>query len=310
MTGLAKNCCDTQVHYRANLMTFFLMIFTLLGHSSSAFSATLELNRVQQDWITAHPNISYAPEADYGPFIYIDNSGQVAGLSLDFLNLIHEKTGLEFHATAADSLHINLEKAKLQQVDMITSLRPNPERAAYLSFSSPYISVPAALILRSDQSGLHSLKQLNGMRVGVGKGYAVEGYVRERFPKVIWVSYASDDEAMQQLEKKQIDAVVADIASAQFVMKEHQWSDIIVAESVGFEYPLSFAYRKDWPELGELIEAGLHTISASERDAILARWLPQSNQRSNKNYYPMFLAGLLAALAIILAFWARRKRPD
>jgi ABC-type amino acid transport substrate-binding protein len=308
MTGLTTIWHDARVRYRANLITIFLIIFTLLGHSNRVSSATLQLNSAQQEWIMAHPRISYAPEADYGPFIYVEKSGQLAGLSLDFLNRIHEKTGLEFHATAADSLHVNLEKAKLAQVDMITSLRPNPERAAYLSFSSPYISVPAALIVRADRSSLQSLHQMNGMRVGVGKGYAVEGYVRDRFPKVIWINFASDDKAMQQLQKKQIDAVVADIASAQFVMKEHQWNDILVGESVGFEYPLSFAYRKDWPELGELIEKGLQAISAGERNAILAKWLPQSNQRSNQNYYPMILAGLLAAVSILLAIFVRRRR--
>ncbi|MFZ6673507.1 transporter substrate-binding domain-containing protein [Undibacterium sp. Xuan67W] len=168
-----------QIFLRHHFVGFLLLICCVTANAAIAKSG---LSESQQTWIKAHPVIQYAPEVDYGPFIYVNKQKKVDGLSVDFLKLLEQKTGLQFIPTDPLSLNDNLTKAKLHQVDMLTSLRPNPQRAEYLGFTQAYVSIPAILVLSKEEKNKKSLGDMAAMRVAVGKGYAVEAYVREKFP--------------------------------------------------------------------------------------------------------------------------------
>lgn len=261
-------------------------------------------------WLKANPTASYAPESDYGPFIYVDETGKVLGLSVDFLQLIQQKTGLQFQAQAADSLSVNLEKIKQKQVDLLTSLRPTPERAAFLHFTTPYVAIPAALFLRSGQSGM--LKEMSGRKIAVGKGYAVESFVRENFKQIQWVAVASDKEALLQMAAGKVDGLVADVASMHFLSQQPSAPASAQAHTIGFEYPLSFAYRKDKAELGDILQKGLLAISPQERDQLLQKWMPAhslSKPHQDRNRLLMF-AGIALIVGVALIFLQRLRRQS
>lgn len=285
----------------AVLFSVVALLFTL----TSSFAAPADLSQEQLDWIKQHPVHSYAPEADYGPFIYVDANGKPLGLSVDFLDLLSKKTGLQFQAQPAAPLSENLEKAKRREVDLITSLRPTPERAQYLDFTTPYVSIPAILALRPGQKG--SLSDMKGRKIAVGKGYAVEGFVREKYKDVEWVSLPSDGEALQQMAAGKVDGAVLDAASLQFLLSQPGMPKAQAGAAIGFEYPLSFAYRKDKPELGEILRKGMQAISVAERDQLLQRWIPaDSRQTGGSN--PILPAGaLLVTAGIALALLFRHR---
>jgi ABC-type amino acid transport substrate-binding protein len=261
-------------------------------------------------WLKANPTASYAPESDYGPFIYVDQAGKVLGLSVDFLQLIQQKTGLQFQAQAADSLSVNLEKIKQKQVDLLTSLRPTPERAAFLHFTTPYVAIPAALFLPVGQSGM--LKEMNGRKIAVGKGYAVENFVRENFKQIQWVAVASDKEALLQMAAGKVDGLVADVASMHFLSQQPGAPASAQAHTIGFEYPLSFAYRKDKAELGDILQKGLLAISPQERDQLLQKWMPAlapSKPHQDRNRLLM-LVGIALVFGVALSFLQRLRRQS
>ncbi len=280
--------------------------------STTATVSESILTPAQRTWLQANPSASYAPESDYGPFIYVDPQGKVAGMSVDFLALIQQKTGLQFQAQNADALSVNLEKAKQKQVDLITSLRPTPERAEFLSFTPPYVAIPAALFLPAGKSNATTLQDMAGRKIAVGKAYAVEGYVREKFAQIEWVAVASDSVGLQMMAEGKVDGMVADIASVHFLTEKNTNVRPVLAASIGFEYPLSFAYRKDKAELGEILQKGLQAISIAERDQVLQKWLP-SNQANNvqqdkQRMIMMASISLVVGAGLSLALRRFRKR--
>jgi ABC-type amino acid transport substrate-binding protein len=277
----------------------------LIALATSWFGAALPASAAT--FSPARP-IRVAPEADYGPFVFSAEDGRPQGLSIDFLQLIEKKTGLVMAMSAAQSLNVNLELAKRREVDLITSLRPTPERAAYLAFTSPYILVPAILVVRADSAAV-TLESLTHRPVAVGKGYAVEHFVRERYPDVTWVAVADDAEALRRLRAGTVAAVVADQASVAFVSRRQRWFDLRALGPVGFDYALCFAYRSDWPELGILLQQSLHQITAAERSAVLARWMPPLERATPMSIAgPALLAAALFAAALCAAALARYRR--
>ncbi len=289
------------------------LLVVLPALTQAAPKGTLELDAAQRAFVQQHPALRYAPEKDYGPFVYLDEKGAVQGLSVDFLNLIAQKTGLQVQAMPARSLSENLELAKRRETDIITSLRPNPERAAYLGFTSPYVSIPAILVVGASQSRQIGLADMAGKRVGVGKGYAVEAHVRQHYPKVQWVALASDNEALQQLLAGQLDGLVADVASIHFIARQSGKPPIVMAARVGFDYPLSFAWRNDWPELGRVLQSGLQAISLAEREKLITRWMPDETDGGGRNegvYLAIIGVLLLGAAAGALTLYRKRGRAQ
>jgi ABC-type amino acid transport substrate-binding protein len=222
-------------------------------------------------WLNTHPTIRFAPEAAYGPFVFVRPDGAVAGLSVDLLAALANQVGMHFSTLAAQPLSQILDDVQAHRADLVSSLRPTPQRSVFLRFTQPYIEVPAVLAVRKDQRT--PLKALSGRPVGVGQGYAVEAFVRQRHPAVAWVPFADDEAALRALAAGALDATVLDVASLAHATQQLGIDSIVVSESVAFKYPLSFAVREDWPDLVNILDDGLVSLKRSERDRIIERWL-------------------------------------
>ncbi|MGY0194060.1 transporter substrate-binding domain-containing protein [Leptothrix sp. BB-4] len=257
------------------------------------------------------PAVRFAPESDYGPFVYRDADGRVRGLSVDLLNRVAMHAGLSLQVLPARPLAEILAGARRGEVDVITSLRPTPERAAFLGFTRPYVQVDAIVVGRSG-GARPDLGSLDGRAVAVGSGYAVEAFVRSGYPRIRWQPVADDHAALKLLRAGHVDAVVADVASVHFIRTRERWSDLALGRSVGFSYPLSFAWRKDMPALGAALEAGLTAMTPAERAEVLARWLPpEALEATDDRRTPLMLAGgaaLLLGAGLVLAARRRRRR--
>lgn len=255
-------------------------------------------------------HVRFAPEKNYGSFIYQDDSGQIKGLSWDILQEIAPAAGLDIEPQVPAALASILENAKQGQIELISSLRPTPERALYLGFTQPYVAIPAVLIRRIDSPSA-SLQTLSRAKVAVGKGYAVEHFVREKYPDINWVLVADDREAFRLMARNEVAAIVADIASAIFIARREQYADWRVEQNIGFEYQLSFAYPKAQTELGRRLEQALLRLPVQRREAILARWLDAKSIENAEPARSKLQWGALLAL-LVAAFigaweWLRQR---
>jgi ABC-type amino acid transport substrate-binding protein len=255
--------------------------------------------------------VRFAPEQDYGPFVYLDKSGQIRGLSVDILQTISLAAQVQVETLPARPLSDILAAVRRGEVDLVSSLRPTPERAAFLAFSRPYVSVPAVLVVGAGATGRQSLADLSGQAVAVGKGYAVEPFVREKFPNVRWVAVPDDTSALRLVLSKKVRAAVADIASVGFVVREEKLQGLQVHGPIGFEYELSFAYPKERSDIGQALELGLRAVNPGDRSAVTQRWLDADALGFRDHRAGLLRWIAIAAMglaAVLLAFGLMRRR--
>lgn len=283
-----------------NAGTGLLLLLTGTLHAADV----VELTAQQRQWLQQRASLVWAAEADYQPFIFIEQ-GQPAGLSYDLLTLLQKRLGLPLERAPEAPLSELLDSARAGRVDLLTSLRPNPERAKYLAFTAPYIQVPTVLLLRRDQNKQQELEQLKGRKVAVGKGYAVESYVRQRYPDVDWQALPSDRIGVEALLRRELDAVVLDLGSASYLLEQFPAHQLQIGSRIGFDYPLSLAYRKDLPELGSILEQGLRSITREEREALSRRWLrplPTPPRHNERLLLAISVALLLTSAVLLLGY--------
>lgn len=263
-------------------------------------------------WAGEAMRLRFAPERDYGPFIYQSDTGQVEGLSADFLHAMAAQGEILIDTLPAQPLASILEAARQGQVDLISSLRPTPERAEFLGFTRPYVTVPAVLVTLPSRDP-QSLKDFHGRPVAVGRGYAVETFVREKYPEVQWLAVDDDSEGLRLLRSGQVGALVADVASVHFAADRLGLRAVQVNAAIGFEYPLSFAFPKSRPDIGRVLEESLRRLPETRRQSLRQRWL-DGRQQSSDDPRAVWLrrVGLgLAALAVLgLVVTLMRRSPD
>jgi ABC-type amino acid transport substrate-binding protein len=255
-------------------------------------------------------DVRFGAEADYGPFIYVEADGQPRGLSVDMLSLIAQRANLRVQTLPPRPLKDLLESVQRREIDLLSSLRPTPERSAFLLFSRPYVSVPAVLVLRRQDPLRHSSaaelwQALRGKSVAVGSGYAVETFVRNSRPDVRWQGVPDDVQALRGLQQGVHDAAVLDLASLAFIARQHGLAELDAVRPVGFDYSLSFAVPHERADLLERIETGLAAIPAAERTAVVARWMaPLELDEQAPSAGPVrLLVLLLLALGAGLGLW-------
>lgn len=229
--------------------------------------------------LAAQP-LRFAPERDYGPFVFVGDDGRVQGLSVDLLERLAQAAGLTLQTLPAAPLAEQLARVQAGQADLVSSLRPTPERAAFLAFTRPYVSVPAIVVRRAPQAaaatgpnGQATLEALAGRVVAVGAGYGVEPFVRSRYPAVRWAAVPDDVQALRGVVEGRHEAAVVDAASAAFVVRRHGLQGLQSAGPIGFEYALSLAVPKARTDLVERLDAAISALPLQERSAIQARWM-------------------------------------
>ncbi|MDT7514427.1 transporter substrate-binding domain-containing protein [Rhodoferax mekongensis] len=258
----------------------------------------------------AAQTIRFAPEKDYAPFVSAGPAGQVQGLSIDVLDILKPRLGGDVQVLPADNLANILQAARRGEVDLISSLRPTPERAEFLAFTEPYVMVPAVLVVKQGPIP-PTLKDLADRPVAVGKGYAVESFVRTNYPLIRWVAVSDDVAALQALLRGDVDGVVADVASVSDATRHSGIRGVQVVESLPFEYELSFAYRKELTALGDALNAGLKDITPATRQALLRRWIDTETltYEDPRLTWVRKLAMVLSVLALVMVgVWRLRAK--
>lgn len=254
--------------------------------------------------------IRFAPEKDYGPFVFEDTEGTVRGLSMDMLDALRPMLSWPVTTLPAQSLAGILEAARLGQVDLISSLRLTGERSVYLDFTAPYVQVPTVLVVRQSVSPAQ-LSNLAGKRVAVGKDFAVEAFVRNAYPRVHWQAVPDDASALRGLLAGKYQAVVADIASVSFVIRTHRLRGLQLAQTIGFDYPLSFAYRRELVDFGQHLQAAMLELDSQQRQQIVDRWIDKDALRFENPHRTLTRwigLGLAAFASGILLFARLRSR--
>lgn len=240
----------------------------------AAYAGSL-LGLLLQPLLAGALTLRFAPEADYGPFVFADAQGQARGLSVELLQALAPLGGFQIQTLPARSLHEHLAAVQRGEVDLLSSLRPTAERSRYLAFTEPYVVVPAVLVLPPGQAHQQTLQALQGQVLGVGRGYAVESFVRERYPAVQWLSFTDDHQALLAMGRGEIRGLVADMASLHFLSQRGTAAPRYeIHQHIGFEYPLSFAYPLAREDIGERLRTALRALPPKTRAEIVQRWIP------------------------------------
>lgn len=145
------------------------------------------------------------------PFGYVDEkSRQIVGYDIDFINAIARKLKVRVELKPVTSAS-RMPQLQEGHIDIIAAtMTKNAERAKVIDFSHTYFFTGQKFITR--KGSVHSLKDLDGKKIGTTKGSTSEQNVKKSIPGATVLSFDDYPQAFLALIQGKVAAVTTDEA--------------------------------------------------------------------------------------------------
>ena len=249
-------------------MRYFLAIalaFVLLGCGPVVDESPITLTEDELIYISKNPSITWAVEDNRPPYVFIEGNDVVQGLSLDYLQLISKKTGLVFVPVRTVDFSGSISAVKDGSVGVMTAIRPTPQWSEFMSFTPPVVYSAGIFLFRRNKLPRSPLT------ISIRRDDAAIAYIEDRFPDMRIIESVDDEESLALLQKGLIDGAVMDEITADYLS-----GLAIVYElkaQIEFDYPLSFAYKKEDRLLGSILTKAINAISVADKKVLNNRWI-------------------------------------
>ena len=236
----------------------------------------LELTREEAEWVQANPEPVLGVLFHYPPYETYNLDNKYFGLTADYIRIIESRTGLRFKLMRGVNTEDAASKLRSGQVDALASAQPNSALASGTLLTESYISAPAVIITRKEQTRDLTLDDMAGMIVGLAVSEDFTDYLLQRFPDPPFVVSTPEGGyigGLRALSVGDYDAIICDMAVAGHYIATAGISNLRVAGSTGYEVRHAIAVRHDRALLAGILEKALESISIEERHGIEERWI-------------------------------------
>lgn len=240
------------------------LLIALAGCSAKIDDSKIPLSEEELKYIATHPTVIWAAEENRPPYIYIEGKNP-KGLAPAYIALISKKTGLVFEAQPTGSYAQTIEALRSGKVDVMTTVRPTPDSAAFMGFTPPFVYQGGVFVFR-----INTLPR-SPLTTGILKDSPAKKYLENRFPEMNLIEAEDDEESISLLHKGLIDGSVTDKGSARWLTEK---GGVLVRTAIiNYDYPYSFSYRRENVVLGSILTKAISSITAEDKQKINSKWL-------------------------------------
>lgn len=243
---------------KKKLLSLLVIVFTLLTLTACKSSEQSSKNNNL-------PILTIGTNAEFAPFEYINNDGEIDGFDIALMRAIGNEIGynIEFKNMEFKSLLGALSTNGIDAV--ISGMTITNERAQSVAFSDPYYNATQYIIVSVD-SNISSIEELNGKRIAVQEGTTGDlictpdtnnSIITDNSTTVKRFKKGSD--AILELKNGGVDAVVIDSSPAEKYVAANSQYIKYIPDTTSFE-EYAIATTKDNNELLIKINEALATI--------------------------------------------------
>ncbi|MFT5701539.1 MAG: ABC-type amino acid transport substrate-binding protein [Desulforhopalus sp.] len=242
---------------------------------SAVIRPQLSLTLEEQAWLEQNQTVRVRT-IDWPPYMIINENKPPQGITVEYLKLVEEKTGINFEYEVTKQPFAEfLENIKHRHgPDMAPFISLTPDREQYLSFSAPYISSPYVIFAREQDELFLDISGLTGKTVAVPRGFVMQELLERDFPAIKLLLFENDEQALLAVSTGKADGYIGNLTVASHIIQKRGLSNIrVVASTLYGDQLLSMGNRSDWPELTSIINKALASISEEEKTAIQNKYV-------------------------------------
>jgi signal transduction histidine kinase len=284
----------------------------LLDGSGDEAADPRELTDEERAWIAEHPVIRVGVDPEFHPFEFMDEEGRHQGIAADYLALLGPRLGLRFEVVPGLSWSEAVERVEAREIDLLASVGRTEAREQFLTYTRPYTEFQRVIITRTDMPFLSGLADIEGLSVAVQTRSSHEGFLREE-SSLEPIGCPTLEECVRMVSVGEVDAFVGNVASAAHWIRRMNLLNLKVAGPASHElHTLHMAARSDWPELARILDKGLASVTAQDREAIMERWvvLHYEPKVDRRLLWSVLSVASFVILVLVLWIWSSRRQRE
>lgn len=289
-----------------SLRTFILLFFvSAMVQADHKPIAELELSEKEQQWLKAHPSVSFTGDPNWLPYEAFDKNGKYIGIVAEHLRLISESSSLKFKISPSQTWTESTVKAKQGMVDILSET-DDSDLKSHLNFTSPYISNQIVIVMHSRENYVESISNIKNKKIALIKDYGYASKIRRKYSDIKFATVDDIQKGLIAVSTGEIDALLCTLALCSYHIANLGLNNVKITGKTEFDTKLALGVQKNLPELLSILNKSIKTISREQQQEILDDWI--KNKFVEKTDY--ILAYQIAVVAIILIaiffFWNRR----
>ncbi len=221
---------------------------------------------------TARITIKVGMNAEYPPFEFVDEEGNIVGFDVDLIAALAERAGFDYELinTKWDGIFAALAAGEFDVVASAVTI--TEERQQIVDFTDPYFNAGQSIAVLATNEEIKGVEDLKGKRIGVQLGTTgdieaskIEGAIVKRYEEITL--------AFQALANGDVDAVVNDTPTSAAIIKANpELNAKIVGEPFTNEF-YGIAVNKNKPEIRDALNKALAEIKEDGTyDEIYQKW--------------------------------------
>ncbi|MBF0224623.1 MAG: transporter substrate-binding domain-containing protein [Desulfobacterales bacterium] len=240
-------------------------------------NAKITLTEMEKAWLQKHPRIKVSNEMDYPPFDFAIG-GQPQGYSIDMLNILAQKIGINIDYINGYSWTQLVDMFKKSEIDLLHTLSHTPEREKFGIFTKSYRRNKSYFITRKETQDITDFTELYDKIMAVGKGWSQEEFVSIKHPQIRLLAVSNAETMLELVHKGDAYASVNNDGVARYLIKTKGY-DLKLAgwakeydESMGSS-GFHFLAQKNAPELVSMLNKAITSLTPGDINVLENKWL-------------------------------------
>ncbi len=236
----------------------------------------IDLTPSEKAFIEAHPRVTVANEDDWPPFDF-SVGGRPQGFSIDILNLLAERIGIQLEYINGFTWDELMAKFYAGELDVIHALNRTEEREKYGLFTRAYYHDRHVLVRKKGDEGLQSVADLKGRRLAFPKGFALIEHFRKHHPEIPLVEAENVQMVLEMISSGDAAGTVEQERVAGYFIRKYGFRNLAMDEIPGGimdigTSPMHIAIHRDKPLLHAMFVKALATVPPGEVEKLQRKW--------------------------------------
>ncbi len=268
--------------------------------------AEIGLTDNEKMWISNHPTIKVSLDPKLMPLAYVNDRGEIEGITGDYLSLIADKLNVEFEWIGNTSFSEGMERTKKGEADLVALLSRTDEREKFLTFTDSFSDISHMIFSRAGGELYGNLEALSGKKIAQVKDYDVTKAIGRDYPDIEIIEVETVLDALKLVSTGDVEAHIGSIPITTYQSSSAAISNISVVGETPYSSHNAIGVRSDLPLLASAMQKAMKSITTEQKAEILRRWIGLKAEPTVD--YTLVWEILLGSTLIIVFFAAWNKK--
>lgn len=262
------------------------------------------LTEQEKEYLHTKSLLKICADPNWMPFEKIEN-GKLIGMSEEYRKILESRVGIPIQLTPTASWEASIQAVKQRECDFVPLSMPNKERLQFMSFTTPYLTVPLVISTTTDKFFINNLNEIKeNQPIGIVKGYAFGERLKKDYPHIRFIEVENLKEGLKEVSNGTLFGFIDTLLTIGYELQKNYIGTLKIAGKLDTTWELGFGIRNDEPLLLHILEKFIANIDEKTRQSIETQWVNITYEKGFDYalFWKLFITLIIVFIAISLRF--------